>query len=44
MVKPKPRGPFLIIIGGLRLLQRSLDGELSLELAELEPPPGEAAA
>lgn len=40
-VKPKPAGPRRMMMGGFRLLtngESSLQGEVSLELAVLEPP------
>lgn len=40
-VKPKPLAPRLIIIGGFKFVTRgesSRQGEVSLELAVLEPP------
>lgn len=40
-MNPKPDGPRLIITGGFKLVTRgesSLHGELSLELAVLDPP------
>lgn len=41
MVKPNPLGPLRTMIGGFKLLikgGRSLQGETSLDDAELEPP------
>ena len=41
MVNPKPRGPLLTMMGGLRLLisgEMSLQGDTSLDEAVLEPP------